>query len=298
MPIYRVNTISQTPDIVGGEKAFLEKLVSSNAPVFIMIHGYKFLPGDPVHCPHKHILGLSNRNDCWKGLSWPLALGIEEGDQGPIGIAFGWQARGTIASAFARAGDAARALAQLIKMIRSVKPDCHIGLIGHSLGARVATKALQDLTAGDVQRLILLNPAEFAGSLRNNLDSPAGRAAQAIHVTSFENVVFDALLSRFVTPDIAADRAIGTDLSELPNALTLRIDRQHVLNGLKKIGFTIAPNQRLVCHWSSYLRDGVFDLYRDFLGAPSRLSIALLRQHTVQHRRPLVLNGAGFGQVV
>ena len=49
-------------------------------PVILMIHGYKFEPGHPDHCPHAHIFSLRSDHANWgwtdrrrDGLASPLA---------------------------------------------------------------------------------------------------------------------------------------------------------------------------------------------------------------------------------
>ena len=50
-----------------------------------------------------------------------------------------------------------------------------------------------------------------------------------------------------------------------PNVRTLQLDHADSLKALKTAGFPIAPPKNRVCHWSPYLRPGVFRLYRAFL---------------------------------
>ena len=47
--------------------------------------------------------------------------------------------------------------------------------------------------------------------------------------------------------------------------VTLQLDDAQSLAALRGLGFPIAPPDRLICHWSPYLREGVFPLYRAIL---------------------------------
>lgn len=247
-------------------------------PIIVMIHGFKFAPGDAFDCPHRHILSLDPARDCWKAMSWPRALGFGSGfaDEG-LGLAFGWSARCTIWQAYERAEAAGRSLAQLVRQIRHKAPHRPVHILAHSLGARVALSALPHLAEGDIGRAILLNPAEFGGRARATLATPAGCGAEVFNVTSRENDFFDFLLERLIAPPHRGDGTLAQTMPRQPNTLTLQLDHTGTLKALNAHGFPVAPPSGRICHWSSYLRPGVFSLYRTLLRHPEALSQARLR---------------------
>ncbi|WP_270727880.1 alpha/beta hydrolase [Shimia sp. Alg240-R146] len=154
MPLIRINAAGRTPVPHGGENSFLPALnaaLEGSGTITIMLHGYKFHPHDPQHCPHRHIFAEQD-TACHKAKSWPNALGLLE--DGGLGIAFGWNARGTLKQALRSAGKASIALAKLIISLRHIAPHRPVNLIGHSMGGYVALKALRHLSAGDVHRII------------------------------------------------------------------------------------------------------------------------------------------------
>ncbi|WP_088623729.1 alpha/beta hydrolase [Oceanicola sp. 22II-s10i] len=246
----------------------LARTARGTGPVVIMIHGFTFAPGDPRHCPHRHILSDHDRHPCWKAASWPRALGLT-GD-GALGIAFGWQARGTIWQAYTEAGRAGLALARLIAELRRVAPERPVRLIAHSLGARVALSALPHLARGAVDRTLLLTPAERLDLASAALASEAGRSAGVVTVASSENRLYEQLL-RAALPATPVVTAEG-----IPGGRTLRIDDDVTLGALARLGHPVAPRSRRSCHWSSYLRPGLFDLYRALLSAETPLPLAAL----------------------
>ena len=85
-----------------------EKL-PEGAPVIVMIHGYRYCPSQPEHDPHRHILGLDPSVPGARRLrSWPRALGFSADGTEGLGLPYGWPARGSLPSAYRRAGDAGR----------------------------------------------------------------------------------------------------------------------------------------------------------------------------------------------
>ena len=230
-------------------------------PLVIMVHGYRFQPDDPRHCPHRHILSDHASHPCRKAASWPRGLGI-----GPnrLGLAFGWAARGSIWQAYARAEEAGRALARVITEIRRLDPQREIHALGHSLGARVLLAALSALEAPALGRVLLLAGADHVSHLDTALSSPSGRQARLLHVTSGENLVYDLMLGGLVGAPAPGDRVLGR--AGHPDLPELRLDDPQHLAGLSAMGFPLAQPDRRICHWSSYLRPGAFPLYRALTG--------------------------------
>lgn len=269
----------------------LMRHVTGDGPIVVMIHGYKFAPGSADYCPHDHILSLEADHACWKAKSWPRELGLDDGGPG-LGIAFGWPARGSIWRAYDRAEAAGRAVATLIGTLRQLAPDRPVHILAHSLGARVALAALPHLPARAVTRAVLLAGAEFCGPAEAALDTPAGRSVEVISVTSRENRPYDRLLERALGSP-SRGMAIGRAAPERRNWVTLPIDRPEVLTALDGMGYAIQPPQHWVCHWSSYLRPGVFSLYTALVAHPRPMPLHALRR-AVETRPEDLGSGSGW----
>ena len=238
-----------------------ERLASlpAPAPVVVMIHGYRFSPGLAGYCPHDHILSLNPPSGDRKATSWPRHLGLT-GDNG-LGIGLGWQARGSVQGAYRRAAAAGRALAALAAKVRAIDPERQIDVIGHSLGARVALQALPRARPGAFRRMILLAAAETRRPARAAMDSPAGRCVEVVNVTTRENDLFDFALEWLVS--LGTDTALGQGPGRhLPNWLDLQIDQRGTLDVLGRLGYPLPPPPARICHWSPYMRPGIFALYR------------------------------------
>ena len=244
----------------GGLTAALVALPKGGT-VTIMVHGYRFAPGVSGHDPHGHILSHTPDPGCWKAISWPRHLHLHR-DKTGLGIGFGWNARGALGRVATRAFAMGRVLADLIAHIRSHRPDLAVNLIAHSLGVRVALSALHDLRAGDVARLVLLSGAEYRSRARAAMASPAGRSARVLNVASGENALFDLIFRLFVPAPRVTDWALSAGIADVAGWSDLFIDRAASRAALQRLGIRIRAPQGKICHWSSYLRPGLFRLYR------------------------------------
>lgn len=261
MPILRLNSAVDGPQVHGSPypwKAEIKKL-PDHRPIIIMLHGYKFFPGHPVYCPHNHILSLKRAPQYSRAFSWPLALGLHKNDVS--GLAFGWPARGSLQSAFDRAQQAGYDLGLVISQLKKIAPQRPIHIIAHSLGVRVAIAALELLAFDSVDRIIAIAGAEFYCAVMNALEKPAGKSAEFINIASRENNLFDFLLQKLILPDHAGDIAMGRKIPKQENFTSLWIDNPKVLDALRHAGFPIAPPRQRICHWSGYIRPGIFDFY-------------------------------------
>jgi pimeloyl-ACP methyl ester carboxylesterase len=255
-----------------------------DGPVVIMVHGFRFAPGARSVCPHQHILSSADTPRSPKSLSWPRALGFGAPSKAPgLGIAFGWNALGSIWAAFDEATRAGVALSSLINQLHRLAPDRPIHLIGHSMGARVVLSALANARAHTVARVLLLAPAEYRDTASRALQSPAGQTAEVFNITSRENDLFDYLLERLIP---RADKIMGSAPLHLPNLLTIQLDDPNTLAALRRHGIQMAPTQPRICHWSAYIRPGVFDLYRTLLFAPHRLPLKTLQADLPSQMHP------------
>ncbi|SLN31266.1 Alpha/beta hydrolase family protein [Aquimixticola soesokkakensis] len=291
MPLLEVNVSGAHARIDPSVLAHALAALPKGAPVVICIHGFKFSPHAPETSPHLHILSLDPRPDCWKAMSWPRALGFGRGraEEG-LCIALGWDARGTIWQAWKRAPQVSRALARLIAQI-----DRPVHVVGHSLGARVALGALPLVRRGTVARIILLAAAEFRSTAQAAMDSPAGTSVEVFNITSRENDLFDVMLEKLVRAPVRGDRALGAGLGTgrgasapppLPRWLDIQIDAPATLAALGYLGFTVAGPERRICHWSAYLRGGMFSVYTALIRTPERLPLGLLRELLPQEATP------------
>ncbi len=253
-----------------------------DAPIVVMIHGFRFDPADPDTDPHTHILSMTPRPDCWKAVSWPRRLGLT-GDRG-LAIGWGWRARGTIWGAYAEAQASGLRLATVISRLHRIAPDRPVHVFAHSLGARVALTALALVPAGAVGRLVLLSAAAFVAEAVVALDTPAGSRAEVFAVRGAENLLFDVLL-RAALPFKGV--TLGAGSAGLPRCLDLALDRPAMLAALRRIGFRIAPPAARICHWSGYLRPGVWGLYRALLHRPVDVPMSLLRDALGQTTCPM-----------
>jgi pimeloyl-ACP methyl ester carboxylesterase len=241
--------------------------VPQDTRITVMIHGYKFAPGEA----HRHILSFCPTEDDRRAVSWPKHLRV-----GPdhMGIALGWTSTGTLWHAWNEAERAGTTLARVLDLLASMGRKADI--VAHSLGARVALAGMRQAPAGSVGRAILIAPAEFRTAAEAAMTSPAGRTADVLNVTSRENDIFDTLLEWLIAPHVPGARSLGVGLRvPVPNWTELRIDDDQTLATLAGLGYRVAPPVRRVCHWSGYLRPGLFPLYRAILS--DRLSMEALR---------------------
>lgn len=180
-------------------------------------------------------------------------------DEG-LAIAFGWRARGNLWRAQRSAWAAGVALAQAIHAIRSVTPRRPIHAITHSMGSEVIFEALHHLPENAMQRIITITGASYASVAQAAMETPAGRTAELINVTSRENDLFDAMFEQLIVADVPNDCAMGAGIN-LPNAVTFQLDCPHTLAALTRFGGHIHIGRRRICHWSGYTRPGALQFY-------------------------------------
>lgn len=276
MPLLRISCDDDGPRLHGTAAlipALRHGLAADPGPVTVMIHGYRYQPGHLLNCPHRTLLAARPELRLPRVRAWPRHLGLRGQPGEGLGLAFGWLARGTIWQAHARAAHAGRGLADLVSMIHRLDPARPVNVVAHSLGARVALRALA--LDAPLNRVILLAGAEFTDTAKAALSTTAGRRAQVLNVTSRENDLFDFVMERLVRAPRVGDRMLGHGCLSLPNVATLQLDHPETLHRLRRAGYPIASPERRVCHWSPYLRPGVFPLYRAMLSGT--LPFATLR---------------------
>lgn len=264
-------------------------LLPTDAPVVVMIHGWRYAPGFARDCPHGSILSLDPAPQDRRAVSWPRHLGLD-GRTG-LGIALGWNAKCDPWRAHRRALACGPALAQIAETVhrQSGRP-CQV--FAHSMGVRVALAALPHLPAGRISRMILLAAAETRGRALAALDTPAGRTAEFVNVTTRENDLFDAGFEWGI--HLGLRTSIGQGLGRTrANWHDLWIDQPQSLRALAALGHPLPDLPRRICHWSPYLRPGTIALYRALIDG--RLSALNLPRPTPSRRwSRLILGTWGF----
>ncbi|MEC9347849.1 MAG: hypothetical protein VYB54_16610 [Pseudomonadota bacterium] len=200
----------------GDLDAHLARLIPANGPITIMIHGFQYAPEAPPATPatrsanpHSQIYHFVEPDSEPGGeierdshaTPWPKRLGFED-DSGETGlaVAFGWSShpayrhgtwrdwlssvswrqRGATtyyARAYRRATNAGLALAILIARLHAVAPGRPLSIYAHSLGTRVALKAVELLAErrhpalGAMERIVLIAGAEHRGHARAVLNA-------------------------------------------------------------------------------------------------------------------------------
>jgi len=98
MALIRINAEGRKPVLHGTDAPLspvLNRALETTGPITVMLHGYKFQPNSANYCPHAHIFAPIDAA-CTKAVSWPDRLGfLSQSENSGVGIAFGWQARGT-----------------------------------------------------------------------------------------------------------------------------------------------------------------------------------------------------------
>ena len=281
MPVIRIDAEAERPVLHCSNEWFewaLDQQDDGTGPVIVMIHGYKYQPGHSAHCPHRQIMALHPRELPHRPPSWPRNLGFGAGHRNEgLAVAFGWDARGWLWDAQRRAPEAGRALAKVMTALRERHPNRPIHVIAHSMGIELVQEALFHLPPRAIDRIIAMTGASYLSRTLAALETPAGRSAEFINVTSRENDAFDFMFERLIAPPQVHDTAIGHGFSA-PNAVTLQLDCPGTLTHLSQIGFPIAQPQRRICHWSSYTRHGVLRFYRDLLRRREALPLSLLQR--------------------
>ena len=149
----------------------------------------------------------------------------------------------------------------------------------------MALGALARVTPGAVGRVILLAAAELQDRAEAAIASPAGMLAEVINVTSRENDLYDLAMELALSG--GRRRALGFGLPRRTERwLDLQIDAPDTLSALKGMGFPVGGRALRCCHWSPYLRDGVFELYAAALRNPEALPLWLLRRHLPDRAAP------------
>jgi hypothetical protein len=260
----------------------------AEAPVAVLVHGYKFDPARPHADPHRSLFSATALPASWKAASWPVGLGLDAPGAG-LAIGFGWPAfarhlpslAATRQTAFARVYEralvAGEALADLIGRLRRRAPWRRVDVLAHSLGARVALAALPHLERGP-DRMLLLGAAEYRSRAADFLLAGPSRPPALYNITTRANDLYDALFEFFAPGARPGDRALGHGLPDAPApGIDLQIDHPAVTAALNTRGIPLTPCGARACHWSFYTRPGAFALYRAIIGRKPGWDVASLR---------------------
>ena len=287
MPSIQINAEGSVPRPHRGKcdlAVRLARIAPDKGSVILMIHGYKYLPHHPLHCPHRGMMSRDTRMPASHTPSWPHGLGFEGGhaDKG-LAVTFGWSARGALWAAQRRAVEAGQALAQVLAPLHALRPDQPIHVIAHSMITEVALETLHHLPPGVLSRILALSGVCYGARAYAALATPSGRAAEFFNITSRQNDLFDVMFEWLMTAPKPGDRASGQDMSA-PNALTIELDCHDMLFRLGTLGLTVASSARRGCHWISYTRSGVMRMHKALLRAPEICSLP--RRCAALHKEP------------
>lgn len=263
-------------DLAAGLGAALAR-VPADAPVVVLVHGWKFDPALPAADPHRSLYAF--RPVAGRRIrSWPDGLGISDDDgESGLAIGFGWPAhvphldslvasgRTGFATVYDRAGQAGAALAVVVALVQALAPGRQVDVLAHSLGARVALAALPHLDRAP-ERMILLGAAELGPRAAAFLaDRRAAEPPEIYNVTARTNDLYDLAFECFVPRRPRGGRALGAGLPGLPFWLDLQLDRPDVTEWAQAQGIALSPATHRCCHWSFYTRSGAFALYEAIL---------------------------------
>lgn len=254
------------------------------APVVILVHGFRYHPASAEADPFVRLYGPGEAN-------WPGGLGFSRRDpHNGLCIGFGWEGVAMpgrrrwrhlsgFAQIYGRAGGTGRRLASVINAIGAIDPQRRVDVLAHSLGARVALRALPALQQANLGRVILLGAAEYEGeALRMLQANAANRQAEFINVTARANDPVDYLFERLAPRRLRDDCALGAGRrGKGLRWLDVPIDNPAAIACLSRRGIEICPRRRMMDHGGFYLRDGVFDFYQALIRNREDMALALLR---------------------
>lgn len=238
------------------------RALPAEAALIVMVHGMRYCPAVPTRSASRTLFAADPALMRPRIQSWPKHLrGCAPGKTAPLCVGFGWPARTSLWQAAARIPDASAALTVTLRALSAAA--CRpVQIIAHSLGVATSFAAISQVQRGQIGRVLSLSGAMFTDQAKAALTSPAGREMRVLNVASRENAPFDRMF------ELALGRgrsAIGVGLGRSARWTDLRIDDGETLKALQHLGYPVAPQSHRICHWSSYLRPGLFPLYRDLL---------------------------------
>lgn len=248
-----------------------------NAPIVVMVHGYKYHPEIAATNPHELLFSTEPKAKCHRTVSWPRGLGFSEmsRDDG-LAIGFGWEGVASdfqtpffgFGQVYIQARRAGGNLARLLNWIAELAPGRRVDIVAHSLGASVTLTALARLKPAILGRIILMGAAEFdAVAARRIAESQNGQNVEIFNLCSRENVVVDRLFE-FFAPGRERGLSIGRGHNSYgPNWLNVHLDDPQTVQSLAQFGAPVHLPKKLayVDHWAFYTRAGVLHFYQKLL---------------------------------
>lgn len=265
------------------------------APVTILIHGYRYSWCGPDWADAQNRLYRTDvlppsRKRRPPRADWPRALGFGDAPSAAgLCIALGWEGRSCRAAgplAFAQvyrtAAATGEALTRIVEAVASARPDCLIGCLTHSVGARVVLAALRRAPDLPIARAVLMAGAEFAGEARDvlSLQDAAGGRSEVFHMLARSNDLYDALFQVFAPrPTRADDRPLGVSGlgAKHPRWIDVQLDLPATRRWLARNGFPLHRAPERLSHWAFYADPGAMAFNGAILRGAGTLSIAALK---------------------
>lgn len=243
----------------------------STTPIILFVHGYRYSPLIKETDPQSSLYAQGAGRACWKVKSWPHHLGLFDSDRPyAIGLAYGWDAAPryklpifNLRDIYMRAYEEAQHLATVLHLIKQINPTRKIDFFAHSMGARVVLQAIHMAPDSNLGRVILLGGTEYSDTAYEVLKTPAAQSAEFYNITARQNILYDVLFA-YLGPWVGnGEKLLGAGLQSAPsNWIDIRLDCPQTMERLQHIGVNLAKPDLGFCHWTFYIRDGVFDLYR------------------------------------
>ena len=273
------------------------------APIVILVHGFRYNAGDPACDPHQKLFGTS-RIPAKTG--WADGLGFNrQALHDGLCIGFGWAGTAEagmhpltalckFSHVYARAAATGADLADLVNLLGRIDPSRQVDILAHSLGARVVFHALRHLAFKNLGRVLLLGAAEYVSDVDQALAvNHRNPEAEFLNFTARENLPFELLFEYMAPRARPGDRVLSAHRSPAArNWVNIQIDHPATIGWLTKRGVRVSTRQIGVTHWGFYLRDGIFDLYRELIRrrhawdlAKMKVEIADFRQRFIDDRR-------------
>ncbi len=276
--------------------------IAPDAPIVIMIHGYRYHPGFSQFNPHDLLFSRSPIRACHKVTSWPQGLGFEPMTrEDGLAIGFGWEGLpsrkitpkprlSSFAHVYKQAHRAGGHLARLLTWIDELAPGRKVDILAHSLGARVTFGGLMRSCSANVERVVLMGGAEYASVIDQyfrHVDHHPN--LEVFCVKNRQNGFVDFLFESFAPRSHPKDFVIGRGYEGPQHRwLNLAIDDKNVLAALadRGIGIGARSNRMVVDHWGFYNRAGIMRFYQNLFRNRKNWRLSDLRRELALKAMP------------
>jgi len=303
---------------------WLRRRRDARHPVIVMVHGYLYDPDEAdTHDSNPRSSVFGTPPAVHPALSWLPIVG-ECDDAGStiaetaIGFAYtshagrpevgeaGWNQPYQYA-VFDQSPLAARALATVLRHLGTT--DARVRILAHSLGTRTTSQAigmLGERTPGNIDRIVLLNGAEFSVDAAANF---RGRKMDVLNICSRADAVLklggDTLCHPIRLQNSPAACVIGRDgLAKAPRWLDLQLDSDALQHWFAEArapngtAYQVSPHPDAndphrtakLAHWCCYTGNGNRALVRDLLLHPA-MTVAGLREAAVPEGNDSPMHG-------